>query len=103
MRPTYAVINLSNLKSNFLSIRRKVKKRKIMAVVKANAYGHGVEKVARALQTLGDKKPEYFAVALAEEAVKLRELKIKQPILVFEPVTKLEADLVFKYNFFPKI
>ena len=103
MRPTYAVINLSNLKSNFLSIRRKVKKRKIMAVVKANAYGHGVEKVARALQSLGDKKPEYFAVALAEEAVKLRELKIKQPILVFEPVTKLEADLVFKYNFFPTV
>jgi alanine racemase len=103
MRPTYAVINLSNLKSNYLGIRRKVKKSKIMAVVKANAYGHGVEKVVWALQSLGDKKPEYYAVALAEEAVKLRELKIKQPILVFEPVTRQEADLVFKYDFIPTV
>lgn len=103
MRPTYAVIDLSKLKSNFLNIRKKVKKTKIMAVVKANAYGHGVVETVKALQSLGDKKPEYYAVALADEAVELRKLKIKQPILVFEPITKTEAEVAFNYNLIPTV
>ncbi len=103
MRPTYAVIHLSKLKSNFLNIRKKVKTTKIMAVVKANAYGHGVVETVKALQSLGDKKPEYYAVALADEAVELRKLKIKQPILVFEPITKTEAETVYNYNLTPTV
>ncbi len=103
MRPTYAVIDLSKLKSNFLNIRKKVKKSRIMAVVKANAYGHGVNEIVGALQSLEDKKPEYYAVALAEEAVELRKLKIKQQILVFEPLTKEESELIFRYNIIPTV
>ena len=49
MRPTYALINLTNLKKNFLNIRKKVKPAKVMAVVKADAYGHGVKETCLAL------------------------------------------------------
>lgn len=103
MRPTFAVINLSNLKYNFLNIRRKIKDKKIMAVVKADAYGHGVGEVAKSLNSLGNKKPDYFAVAIPEEAVELRRLKVSQPILVFDPFNREQAELIFKYNLIPTV
>ncbi|MHB1687693.1 MAG: alanine racemase [Ignavibacteriaceae bacterium] len=103
MRSTYAVINLSNLKFNFLNIRRKVKDAKVMAVVKADAYGHGACEIAKALNSLGGKKPEYFAVAISEEAIELRKQNIKNPILVFDPFNKVQAELVFKYNLIPTV
>jgi len=98
MRSTYAVINLSNLKKNYINIKHKVKDVKIMAVVKADAYGHGMKEVVYALNSLGDKKPDYYAVAIPDEAVELRKIKIKQPILIFEPFIKNEIDLIFKYD-----
>ncbi len=98
MRSTYAGINLSNLKKNYINIKRKVKDVKIMAVVKADAYGHGMKEVVYALNSLNDKKPDYYAAAITDEAVELRKLKIKQPILIFEPIIKNEIDLIFNYN-----
>lgn len=98
MHPSYAVINLSNLKYNFLRIKKKIKKTKIMAVVKANAYGHGMIECASFLESLGKNKPEYFSVAFPSEGKQLREAKIKQPILVFEPFTKEQVHLLFEYN-----
>ncbi len=88
MRPTFAEINLSNLKFNYLNIRRKVKSSKVMAVIKADAYGHGMIECAKKLDSLGKDKPEYFAVALYEEAIELLKLKSNQPILVFAPLVK---------------
>ncbi len=98
MRSTYAVINISNLKKNYINIKRKVKDVKIMAVVKADAYGHGMKEVVYALNSFNDKKPDYYAVAIPDEAAELRKFKIKQPILVFEPFIKYEVDLIFKYD-----
>ncbi len=98
MRPTYAVINLSNLKKNYINIRKKVGQSKVMAVVKANAYGHGVKEVVGKLNSLGKIKPEYFAVAICDEAVELRNCNVRQPILVFEPFEKNEASEVFSHN-----
>ena len=103
MRPTFAVINLSNLNYNFLNIRRKIKDKKVMAVVKADAYGHGVGEVVTALNSLDDKEPDYFAVAIPEEAVELRNLKVKQPILVFDPFNKEQVELIFKFNLIPTV
>ncbi len=103
MRPTVAVINLSNLKRNFLNIRKKVGSTKIMAVVKANAYGHGVKEIVSALNSLENKKPEYYAVAICDEAIELRKIKVKQPILVFEPFEKDEAGEIFKYDLIPTV
>ncbi len=103
MRPTYAVINLSNLKFNFLNIRKKIKDVKVMAVVKADAYGHGMRQVVNALNSLGMKKPEYFAVAINEEAVELRKFKVKQPILIFDPVDLEQVEEVFQYKLIPTV
>lgn len=98
MRPSQAVINLTNLKYNFLNIRKKIKHVKVMAVVKADAYGHGVNLVTRALNSLGKSKPEYYAVAIADEAIELRKNKVKQPILVFNPFDKTQVSRLFEFD-----
>ncbi len=103
MRPTFAEINLSNLTYNYLNIRKKINNKKIMAVVKADAYGHGVNQVVSALNLLGTKKPEYFAVAVLDEAVELTKLDIKQSILVFEPLIKDYLKPVFFNNIIPTV
>jgi len=102
MRPSFAEINLSSLEFNYLNIRKKVN-RKIMAVVKADAYGHGVKRIVKKLDSLGDKQPDYYAVAIPEEGIELRKLKVKQPILIFEPISPQQAKLVFKYNLIPTV
>lgn len=98
MRLTKAVINLKNLKQNYFNIRQKVNGAKIMAVVKADAYGHNVKFVTDYLNSLGNKKPEYYAVAIPDEGVELRKLGIKQPILIFDPLDKYQVDKFFKYD-----
>jgi alanine racemase len=103
MRLTKAIINISNLKKNFLNIRKKVGNAKVMAVVKADAYGHGVKTVVDALNSLGKMKPEYYAVANPDEGVELRKLNIKQPILIFDPIDKYQANKFFSFNLIPSV
>jgi alanine racemase len=78
MRPTFLEVNLSQLQCNLEAIRAHVAPAKVMAVVKANAYGHGVDGVAPFLEPFAD----YLGVALVEEGIYLRELGITKPILV---------------------
>jgi alanine racemase len=78
-RPTRMEVNLRNIRANFSSIRSYVKGREIYAVVKANAYGHGVFETTRALIEEGCR---LFAVAIPEEAIELRSAGITNPILV---------------------
>ncbi|MHB8779559.1 MAG: alanine racemase [Anaerolineales bacterium] len=78
MRPTYLEVDLNQLKQNLENIRAHVASAKVMPMVKANAYGHGVEGVAPFIEPYVD----YFGVALVEEAIQLRELGITKPILV---------------------
>lgn len=98
MRLSYALVDRSNLKHNFLNIRKKVKDVKVMAVVKADAYGHGVIEVVKTLNSLGPKKPDYYGVAILEEAVELRWNGVSEPILVFNPVMEHDSDTFFDYN-----
>ncbi|MDT5123614.1 MAG: alanine racemase [Acidobacteriota bacterium] len=78
-RPTWAEIDLNALAENFHWVRERVGNSvKVMAVVKANAYGHGAVACARRLAAEG---AEWFAVAMPEEGVELRRARIKQPIL----------------------
>ncbi len=78
-RPTWAEINLDNLIHNFCVTRTAMGEGvAIMPAVKADAYGHGAIKCARALQTAG---AEWFGVALPEEGWKLREAGVARPIL----------------------
>ena len=103
MRLTKAIIDTKYLKENYLNIRKKANNRKVMAVVKADAYGHGIETVVKSLNSLGKQKPEYFAVATADEGIELRKLKIKQPILIFDPIDKYQVKKFFKFNLIPSV
>ncbi len=104
MRPTKAEISLKNLKFNYLNIKKKVKKSSVMAVVKADAYGHGMLRVVEALESLGEKKPAYYGVALLEEAIELRKSKLTaSPILTFSPIDKEEIPEYLKYNVMPTL
>jgi alanine racemase len=96
MGPTLTVIDHHNIYHNLSLIRQAIGHRKIMAVVKANAYGHGEVEVAR---TAIDFGCEYLGVAFIEEGLRLRNTGIDTPILVFgahDPeylVTGLSANL----------
>src|SRR5215211_7167678 len=78
-RPTWAEIDLNQLAANFKQVKQRVgTTARIMAVVKANAYGHGAVECARRLAAEG---ADWFGVALPEEAIQLRTAGITQPLL----------------------
>lgn len=85
MRPARALIDLGALQDNYLLAKR-LGGGKAVAVVKADAYGHGAVRCARALTGIADA----FGVACLEEAIELREAGIETPILLLEGF--LEAD-----------
>lgn len=90
LRPVWAEVDLGALGHNVGEVRRLVgSKVKIMAVVKANAYGHGAAEVARAAVRSG---ADWLGVATPEEAFSLREEGVEAPILVlgYVPYTDLE-------------
>lgn len=72
-------IDIDKVKKNYKTIDQHIGKTKIMAVVKANAYGHGDVVIAKALQDLG---VDFFAVSSVDEAVQLRTHGIDQRILI---------------------
>lgn len=77
---TWAEIDLSAIRENYDTVRKQVDPAvKVMAVVKANAYGHGVAEVAPMLEQMG---ADYFGVSCLQEAAELRSLGIGQPILI---------------------
>jgi alanine racemase len=78
VRATWAEVNLSRLSRNLQAIRAHVAPARVMIVVKANAYGHGLAEVAKQLGPLAD----YIGVAVLEEGIFLRELGVKAPILI---------------------
>lgn len=100
-RPTVAEIDLSAIAFNLKGVRARVgSKVKVMAVVKANAYGHGIEAVARFVErSLAD----YFGVATAEEGVVLREAGIRKPIHIFTLPADSQARLAADFNLEPTI
>ncbi len=79
LRPTWVEISLSALRRNYQRIRTLAGRRKVMAVTKADAYGHGAVPVAKCLAQCG---VDWFGVATVEEAVELREAGIEQPVLL---------------------
>lgn len=79
MRPARALIDLQALRHNY-RLAREVAGARALAVVKADAYGHGAVRCAQALEGEADG----FAVACIEEALQLREAGIRAPILLLE-------------------
>ena len=96
-RDTYAIVDLDHLKYN-VELAHNEFKRPLMAVIKADAYGHGYKEVASFLKDID--YVEMFAVATLPEALELRELGIDKGILILGaiPTSKKDIDLAIKYD-----
>jgi len=93
---TWTEINLDALASNFREIRTITNKNsKIMAVIKADAYGHGFLESARILEREG---VDAFAVALAEEALQIRRAGYSQPVLILGVIPDEEYKSAIENN-----
>ena len=118
IRSTVAHVDLAALQANFKAIQQflaegsadpkatsagpKGPRRvpKVIAVVKANAYGHGAERVALALEAAG---ADLLACADIEEAVVLRRAGVRAPILVFGALSVSDLDGLFEFSLTPTI
>jgi alanine racemase len=94
MRPTHLEVNLSQLKQNLDNIRAHVAPAKVLVVLKANAYGHGVDGVAPFIAPFAD----YIGVAIAEEGIHLRKMGITTPILVMGGTLCEQLPDFFEYD-----
>jgi alanine racemase len=89
-------INLGAIRHNVQTLKKAVGKDvKLMAVVKADGYGHGAIKVARVALKNG---ATWLGVARLSEAIKLREAKIKAPILIFGHVRDCDIELIAEHD-----
>ena len=116
VRPTHAVVDLARLAANYRAIREHLARHspldgsarrpppRIIAVVKANAYGHGAAAVARALQAAGGAEgAPMLACADIEEGVELRKAGVRAPILVFGALSVSDLDGVLHHDLTPTV
>ena len=94
-RDTYAKVRLDYIKENVETLYKKTKK-PMVAIIKANAYGHGYKEVASVLKD--ESIIQMFAVATLKEAVDLRDLGVKQDILVLGAIPLEDLDIAIKKN-----
>ena len=100
-RPTWAQIDLEALAANFHLVKNRVGAAvKIMAVVKADAYGHGA---ARCGQRLAAEGADWFGVALPEEGIQLRAAGIDEPILCLAGFWGEQARLCLEHRLVPVV
>ena len=106
IRNTIARVDLNALRHNFAAIQQYLAAEPgrtppgIMAVVKANAYGHGAERVALALEQAG---ATMLACADIEEGIVLREAGVRVPVLVFGALSVSDLEGLFDYSLTPTI
>jgi alanine racemase len=100
-RPTRAEISLDALEHNFTQIKKQTgTTRKILTVIKANAYGHGAVSIAKTLEGLG---VDFFGVATCEEAVELRQASITTPIIVLGGFFHGQGDYAHRFGLIPVV
>jgi alanine racemase len=99
-RPTMAQIDLQALSHNYSEVIRRIDGRKVLAVVKARAYGHGAVPVARRVVELG---AHMLGVALVEEGAELRAAGITAPVLVMGPVVPDQAGAIVSLHLTPVV
>ncbi len=96
MRPTEAIVDLDAIRHNLAELRKRVGQGcKILAAVKANAYGHGLVAVAHTCVSAG---VDMLGVAIVEEALELRQQGIKCPILMFAPESSDSAEEIVQHR-----
>ncbi|MBE6772239.1 MAG: alanine racemase [Ruminococcaceae bacterium] len=97
---SFACIDLTAIKENFDALKSLVTpETKVMAVMKADAYGHGAVRVAKTLES----KADYFAVADIEEALELRENGIENPVLILSYTSLYQYEILINNNLIPTI
>jgi alanine racemase len=100
-RPTVGEVDLRALEFNYRQIQKRVPEGvEFLAVVKADAYGHGAIPVSLKLEKLG---VDYLGVAIPEEGVELRRGGVKTPILVLGGIFGREVDQIFRFRLTPVI
>src|SRR5215813_5920783 len=101
MRPTWAEIDLSALRHNFRTINQLVApKTTVCAVIKADAYGHGIEPVALALQK---ERAEWMGVTSTDEGAQVRDAGVNTRILLMTGFWHGEEDEVVCRNLTPSV
>ena len=100
LRPTWVEISLSRLRRNTERVRALAGSRRVMAVIKADAYGHGAVPVAKCLAESG---VDWFGVATVEEALELREAGIEQPILLLGGLYMSDPAHLIEYRLTPSV
>lgn len=99
-RPTRALIDLDALDHNFKEVMLRAGGQRVLAVVKARAYGHGAVEVSRRLLRLG---ADMLGVALVEEGRELRDAGIEAPILIMGAIFPEQAEAVVSLKLTPVI
>ncbi|MFC1666860.1 alanine racemase [Candidatus Omnitrophota bacterium] len=95
-RPTFAEIDLGAIRHNLRKIKQVVGKGiGILGVVKADAYGHGMEEVSRAIVKEG---VDYLGVSSLDEARELRRVGIKNKIIMLGAILPEESEAVLRFN-----
>jgi alanine racemase len=100
LHPMWAEINLDNFIYNIEQIRKRAKNSEIIAVVKANAYGHGAIEIAKTLVKCDIKR---LAVANIVEAIEVRDNNIDIPIMILGISEDYAIDSILKYNVEPTV
>lgn len=100
-RQTVAEINLEALAFNFYAIKSLLAPAtKFVAMVKANAYGHGAVLVAQEMEKLG---ADMLGVSCVYEAIELRKAGIKLPIINIGPTFEDDSSAVLEYDYIPTV
>ena len=100
-RPTRAEIDLDALAANYHCVRERVGQDvKVLAAVKASAYGHGAVRCAQRLVAEG---VDWFGVAFPEEGIELRRAGIRQPVLSFGGFWKGQEQLCLSEAIVPVV
>lgn len=100
LTPSWAEVSLGAVKANFKALSQLAKGSEVLPVVKANAYGHGLVPVSKALLQAGAK---FLAVAFVQEGVFLRQAGIEAPVLVLTPTLPAEIPLLLKNKLIPQV
>jgi alanine racemase len=95
VRPTMVKVNLDRMSENLRAVRTQVAPAKVMPILKANAYGHGLGEIAHHMVSQG---VDYLGVAVVEEGILLRERGIRVPILVLGGVLGNQVPLFLRHN-----
>lgn len=100
MRPSRVEINLKNLEQNIRQAKKKLADKKLLAVVKADAYGHGAVAVASRAVTMGI---DCLGVGIVEEGIELRNAGIQAEIIILSQELKERTEEIVLFNLIPTV